>query len=69
MRTIDELANTLSREKLSCNALQNKELQEGISSNIEYDGIMSIAQGGIMMYTYSREKGVINMCDDQGLAA
>jgi len=61
MKTIDKLTNTLSREKLSCNTLQNKELQQGISSNIEYDGIMSIAQGGIMMYTYSRDRSEVIM--------
>lgn len=50
MGTID---NKLSREKLSCNTLQNNELQQDISSNIEYCGIIR--------HTYSRGKGVIMM--------
>ena len=51
----------LSREKLSCNLLKDKELQEDIISNIEYSAIICIAQSGIMMYTYSRGKKENNM--------
>ena len=61
MKTIDNISNTLSREKLINNSLSYNRLQESISSNIEYDGIIPIAQGGIMMYTYSRDRGEITM--------
>ena len=59
MRTIDNITNTLSRRKLSFNSLKNNELYKGISSNIEYCGIIG--------HTYSRGKDVIKMYPDFGL--
>ena len=50
MGTID---NKLSREKLSCNSLFYNKLQEAVSSNIEYCGIIG--------HTYSRDRGEIAM--------